>query len=439
MMPKLLPVQLVGFCDTVDLVCFDIVEMIKSMLTNENLMQNEYLHINKADPFDNYCCGLDSGEPISEPHLGSVYQTYLRNRPNNPNEFIFDLILYIDRTHIDLNSRFTCCPAVFTSSLFNKKARRNYKFWRQLGYMFDVTLRSSAENATSTRGHATANNHAQLAVIFEGLRKVQQGEDTRLNNVWLTINGVRRCVNVVVPILYFMNDAKEGDMLCCRVAGHHASTRCHSRVCDMVFENMLDVVHPCAMKQANAIDALVDANDEVGLHAVSQYNISSCFRFLVFCDRLHGIYGAQPGDMLHMYQLGMIKTAVIIFLACFTMAQKTMLDDMGRRFHQRLKQCHRAKFPSTDFSRGITNTKQKQAEEYTGLLYVFCALINNRDAWVPVENMLFLLEMLQNDSLLYSYFGYVNSNVFSQAFVLKNVGVNITSLCAYFVDIFNLI
>ena len=388
LMPYLLPVQLAGFRETVDLVCFDIVAMIKSLLTNENVMQNDHLHINQEDPFDNYRCGLDSGQPISEPRLGSVYQNYLRNRPNDPNEFVFDLIVYIDRTHIDMNSRFTCCPVVFTSSLFNEKARRNHMFWRQLGYMFDVTLRSSAENATSSRGHATLNNHAQLSVLLDGLRKVQNGEDTRLNNVWLTINGVRRCVNIVVPILYFMNDAKEGDMLCCRVSGHHGSTRCHSRTCDMLFENMLDVFHPCSMKTSGGIDALVDANNVDALHALSQYNIRSCFRLLEFCDPLHGIFGAQPGDLLHMYQLGLIKTGVVIFFYCFTNAQKTMLDDMGRRFHHRLKQSHRANFPGTDFSRGITNTKQKQAEEYTGLLYVLCALINNHDAWVLVDTAL---------------------------------------------------
>ena len=110
LMPFLVPVQLVGFRDTVDLVCSDIVEMMKSMLTNENLMQNECLHINEANPFDNYRCGLDSGEPISEPQLGSVYQTYLRNRPNNPNEFVFGLIIYTDRTHIDLNSELVDNP-----------------------------------------------------------------------------------------------------------------------------------------------------------------------------------------------------------------------------------------------------------------------------------------------------------------------------------------
>ena len=177
-------------------------------------------------------------------------------------------------------------------------------------------------------------------------------------------------------------------MLCCRVLGHHAKTRCHSGVCDMLFENMLDVAHPCSMKRPGIIDALVDANDEDGLQAVSQYNIRSCFRPFEFCDPIHGIFGAQPGDMLHMFQLGVIKASVVIFLDCFTMAQKTMLDDMGRRFHQRLKQSHRVHFPRTDFSRGITNTKQKQAEEYTGLLYVLCALINNRDAWPLVNTAL---------------------------------------------------
>ena len=73
----------------------------------------------------------------------------------------------------------------------------------------------------------------QLTVLFDGIRALQQGDDPRLDNVWLTIDGKRKCVNVKVPILYFMNDAKEGDTLCCRVASHHVGTKCHSRVCDI--------------------------------------------------------------------------------------------------------------------------------------------------------------------------------------------------------------
>ena len=119
-----------------------------------------------------------------------------------------------------------CCPLVFKLSLFTEKARWDHLFWRQLSYLYHVLLCFFAENATSQCGHSTINNHAQLKVLLDGLRRVQTGADTRLNNVLLTINGIRCRVKVVVPILYFMNDAKEGDMLCCRVASHN-KVNCH--------------------------------------------------------------------------------------------------------------------------------------------------------------------------------------------------------------------
>ena len=61
---------------------------------------------------------------------------------------------------------------------------------------------------------------------------------------------------------------------------------------------------------------------------------------------------------------------------------------MGRRFNKRLRQSHRSVFPTTDFSRGITNTEQKQGHEYTGLLFVLCALMDNGDAWDMIDKAL---------------------------------------------------
>ena len=126
---------------------------------------------------------------------------------------------------------------------------------------------------------------------------------------------------------------------------------------------------------------MVDDGNEQALTAISQYCIKSCFRDLQFCNPEYGIFGAQPGDMLHMFQLGIVKKAIELFFNCLTPTQKTQLDDMGRRFNKRLRQSHHSVFPTTDFSRGITNTEQKQGHEYTGLLFVLCALMNNGDAW----------------------------------------------------------
>ena len=61
-------------------------------------------------------------------------------------------------------------------------------------------------------------------MLLAGLEAVQNGNDNRFENVWLAINGQQKRVKIVLPILYFMNDGKEGNMLCCSVAGHSSST-----------------------------------------------------------------------------------------------------------------------------------------------------------------------------------------------------------------------
>ena len=254
--------------------------------------------------------------------------------------------------------------------------------------MYDVNLRLLAENTRFQHGHGTINSHRQLGVLLDGLRKVQQDEDIRLQNVLITINGVSRRVNVKVPILYFMNDAKEGDMLCGRVAGHHHGTKQHCRVCNVLFVDMLDFEANCTMMLPAAIEALIDNEDQEALKELSQYCIKSCFRGFEFCNPTHGIFGAQPGDMLHMLNLGAVKEVARLMLDCLTPSEKVTLDGMGRTFNNRLRQTHRRNFPTTDFSRGITNTKQKTAEEYIGLLFVLCALMNNGDAWNLIHHAL---------------------------------------------------
>jgi len=357
--PHTTTVELHGFTDPVELVRFDFVEMVLSLLHDPEVMDTNNLVINPDSPFDNGITFNNLDTCIGEPRTAKVYQDYLSENPPSNNEFVFDLIIYIDRTHIDVHSRFTVCPLVFTSSLFTEKARKNHTMWCQLGYMFDVHQKSSAENTTSMRGHSAINSHRQLSVLLDGLLKVQNGHDNRLQNVPVTIDGKTCYVNIKVPILYFMNDAKEGDMLCCRVASHHPSTNCHCRVCDVVYDDMLNFDVECNVREPKTIESLVDQSNHNALDLISQYCIKSCFRDFTFCNPVFGIFGSQPGDILHMFNLGCVKEVTSLLFDCLTPKQKAELDSMGRRFNARLRQTHRRNFPTTDFSRGITNTKQK--------------------------------------------------------------------------------
>jgi len=107
-------------------------------------------------------------------------------------------------------------------------------------------------------------------------------------------------------------------MLCGRVSGHHPATRQHCHICDVEFVDMLDFEINCNILQPNVIEELVDNEDYDSLKAMSQYCVKSCFCGLVFCNPTYGIFGAQPGDMLHMLNLGAAKEVVTLMLDCLT-------------------------------------------------------------------------------------------------------------------------
>ena len=124
LLPQTATVNLIGFDDPVKLVWFDMTEMILSLLTNPEVMQSNNLVVNPDDPFDNGLHYNGADLPIGEPRTAKVYHDYLTANPPADNDFVFDLIFYVDRTHIDINSHFSVCPLIFTSSLFTEKARK---------------------------------------------------------------------------------------------------------------------------------------------------------------------------------------------------------------------------------------------------------------------------------------------------------------------------
>ena len=124
LLPQTAPVDLLGFDGPVELVRFDMAEMILSLLNNPEVMQSDNLVVNANNPFDNGLCYNGADIPIGEPRTAKVYQDYLTANPPADNDFLFELIFYVDWTHIDINSRFSVCPLIFTSSLFTEKARK---------------------------------------------------------------------------------------------------------------------------------------------------------------------------------------------------------------------------------------------------------------------------------------------------------------------------
>ena len=74
MSPHTVSVDLVDIDEPVELVRFDAVNMILSLLQNQQIMQSDSLVITKDNPFDNYQSHIDTNCHIGEPRTGTVYQ-----------------------------------------------------------------------------------------------------------------------------------------------------------------------------------------------------------------------------------------------------------------------------------------------------------------------------------------------------------------------------
>ena len=137
-LPAIIPIEMFGQDDqTANVVGFDFVPKLLSLLQDTDLMKMCNLDVNPLDPFDNMANTVDGDTVICSNRTATVYQdfiTYLRvNGMLTPRTFIADLIVYTDRTHIDSKGRLTCCPVTFSTSLFTEKSRRDAKYWRELG------------------------------------------------------------------------------------------------------------------------------------------------------------------------------------------------------------------------------------------------------------------------------------------------------------------
>jgi hypothetical protein len=137
-LPAVISIPIIGQEDqTANVVGFDFVPKLLSLVQCPERMQMQNLNVNPLDPFDNMANTVDGDTVIGEPRTATVYQDYIAylraKRWLTQRTFLVELVFYTDRTHIDTKGRLTSCPVTMSSTLFKEKCRRDPDFWRELG------------------------------------------------------------------------------------------------------------------------------------------------------------------------------------------------------------------------------------------------------------------------------------------------------------------
>ena len=134
MMPRVSNVTLPETNKNVDIVVFSFADMFASLLTDPELMQPENLSF---DPGDSSAVpqvgGIDGF--LGDINTGEVHCAAHKRLCKTEKDMLAEIVLFVDKTHLDVKGRHTLEPIMFTTCLFNARCRARDDAWRPLGYI----------------------------------------------------------------------------------------------------------------------------------------------------------------------------------------------------------------------------------------------------------------------------------------------------------------
>ena len=361
---------------TIDVISFDFVPQLLSLLQNRSIMTQENVLIDFADPFAPY---TSPNNCLEEAISGNVYKDAYKRLVTDPSRQLFvPIIQWIDRTHVTGNDRFTLKPYMFTPAIFKEKFCRTFAAWKFHGYL-PKEKGSTAQNRRKKQGDNMRSYHAQLKEVL----KTFANADSRLHNVKLPIGPNRSDIecDIKTCLLYVIQDIQEGDTLCCWYGPHLPNVRRHCRGCNVLFDELDDCTFQCEYLKAEFMNSVAQSNDPELCKQWSQHRVDNVFNSLILADPIRGIFGSTPTEIMHVVCGGLLYIISGLVLDNVPSGLKAKLDDLAKHFHENHQQTCRKMYPSTDFSNGITNLKKLTLTERHGLVFLFVILFLYDDGW----------------------------------------------------------
>ena len=398
--PQIKTINLSGSGGTVNIVCHCFQSSFYSLLSDESLMKQENLLFNLEKPHisnTQFSC-------INDIHTGSVYKWYQKKLSLiSDNEIACPIIFFIDRTHTDLNGRFTLEQVRYTLGIFNYQTRNNPRAWRTIGYINDPAL----INAKNTL-EKVENYHHIISIILKDFIEcqklkfgweIQTGEHT-FNKVYFSI-----------PVLFIIGDTEGHDKLAGRYTSRHKVARL-CRYCDCPFSETDNPEYKFKYNDHTKMMKYISNGTPDQLQAISQHPINNAWEKVLFCDNKRGIFGAICGDILHCIQHGLYiyllqilfdqkqikeivpnmltgETNYLTGLKCvFSTIYSKRFDELARQYGKLLMHQSDRELPRTHFQTNYTSKTRKNSSEMTGILIVILIVFSSNEGLIEIDNKL---------------------------------------------------
>jgi hypothetical protein len=382
---------------TVSLIFFDASEVFASLLSCPTLNQDGNYFFDKAkDPF----VAPETSSHVGDIHTGRCYRkTYdaLIKKPDV--DMLLPCIMAMDKTYIDMAGRLQMEPITISHGLLNHSIRRLPIAMRILGYINHSTpahLPSDSEidaefNAPADLPKGTARvedplrcpkdvswstlilneTHMQIQFILE------ESGFLRLQNHgfrWdLSYNGKIHPVVFHPYVPFIIGDTEGHDRLCGHYTARFSQIQQLCRICEcptyLSGYSKSNFRHRVPKK----IDALVSKGHTVELQLLSQNYLKNGFAEVRFgLHNQRGIFGACPGEMLHLISLGWFKYCLQAFSAQAGPNSNALkqYDVLCAKLGRSLSRQSDRDIPRTNFPKGFSSGSNLMGHEMTGCLLV---------------------------------------------------------------------
>jgi len=309
---------------------FDFASQLISLLTDPRLVGDiNNLDVNPDDPFgkfvseDGRLTCFNSGEWYND-----VYNKYI----DAPNKLLCPIIFTIDESQVTGNGRTSCCPVLFTTSLFTQSLRNRSIVWRPLGYIYELSnIESADERQTQSNDLKYARLHAIYATVLETFIYAQR--TNILDGIELTFGNVTKTVDIIIPCAYIIGDIQGGDKICCSSPAYSNKM---SRICRKCNVRGEDVGNPdiiCKRIRMTKIKQLVANNQVQALEKLNQYNVYCAWFDVDFGGCKYGIFSAaMPIEPLHSLENGLMLDCLhILYSMDLTTTTRSHLDILVKK------------------------------------------------------------------------------------------------------------
>jgi hypothetical protein len=340
----------------VDVVTFDFMEMVRSLLTDPEIACNEnFLFPDGESPTSSPACRWEDVDPkshkLSNLTSGRWYhETYYLKCHGKEGHVLLPIILYSDKTHTDQRGNLCQEPVLFTLGIFNKHTRQLPRAWRPLGFVPNIQIHNQSIKSTQK----IDDYHCCLDIILAGLEKAQSHEGLKWDFFY---RGKSTEVVLVPEVCFVMGDneaqAKHCAMYQCR---SNYGVKCLCRICTVPtheinrtydgdkypWHRRSVINHQISLyitKKAKGSSADAEAKF---LQNCSHHPVLNAWRNISF-----GWYGigninyASPGDILHSNNEGQCHAVEESILTCkkanISKALREAEETKKEKFKQQVK------------------------------------------------------------------------------------------------------